>query len=96
MRHDAIEIEFPGKAVRRRDAERMLPFSKGSGQFEKAALKPASDARDEAFAGMSQEARRPRNLSVVSQLSEQLLALDRQREQLAKLLRDIEITTRAD
>jgi hypothetical protein len=85
MRHDAIEIGLVGKAPQRRDAARMMRSSK-------AAQQPAADALDEAFAGMSRE-ERPKSLTVVTQLSEQLQALDQQREKLARLLREIEDTS---
>ncbi len=96
MRHDPIEIGLASKAVRRRGAKRMLRTILATQQPAAAGSIPATDALDEAFAGMSRDERRPRNLAVVTQLAEQLEALDRQREQLARLLRDIEVTTLVD
>lgn len=96
MRHDTIEIVFPGKSVRRRDAHLLTRPRTASDEREAAVEAPASDARDEAFAGLSRDERRPKDLFVVTQLAEQLEALDRQRGQLARLLRDIEATKLAD
>lgn len=91
MRHDAIEIGLVGKAPRPRYTRRVLQTSMAARQpaAEVAGSAPATTALDEAFAGMSRE-KRPNSLAVVTQLAEQLQALDRQREQLAKLLREIE------
>jgi uncharacterized membrane protein YqiK len=96
MRHDPIEIGLAGKTARRRDAKRMIRTSMAARQLAAEAEAPATDALDEAFAGLSRDERRPKSLSVVTQLAEQLEALDRQRAQLAQLLRDIEVTALAD
>ena len=91
MRHDAIELGLVGKAPRRRDTERMMRTSITARQpaAEAADSTSATHALDEAFAGMSRD-ERPKNLGVVTQLAEQLQALDQQREKLAQLLREIE------
>ena len=96
MRHEPIEIGLANKTVRRRDAKRLVRTSMAARQLASEAAAPAAVARDEAFAGLTHDAERPKRLAVVTQLSEQLEALDRQREQLAKLLRDIEVAPLAD
>jgi hypothetical protein len=95
MRHDTIEIGLVGKAPRRRDTKRMMRTSMVARQLEVENSAHANDALDEAFAGMTRE-ERPKSLAVVTHLAEQLQALDRQREQLAKLLREIEDTSVAN
>jgi hypothetical protein len=96
MKHEPIEIRLAAKISRRRDAKRLLRTSMAARQLESEAAAPATDVLDEAFAGLSRDERGPKNLSVVTQLAEQLEALDRQRERLAKLLRDIEVAPLAD
>jgi hypothetical protein len=96
MRQEPIEIGLAAKIARRRDVKRLVRTSMAARQLAAKAGAPAADARDEAFAGLSRDAERPKRLAVVTQLSQQLEALDRQREQLAKLLRDIDVTKLAD
>jgi hypothetical protein len=96
MRHEPIEIGLAGKIARRRDAKRLVRTSMAARQLAMEASAPAAEARDEAFAGLSHDAQRPKRLAVLTQLSEQLEALDRQRDQLAKLLREIEVAPLAD
>jgi hypothetical protein len=92
MRHDAIEIGMAQRAARRRHAKRMMRSILGA-QGATAGSNvpaPATDAVDEAFAGMSNDEARSTNVDLLSQLSEQLEALEHQRDKLVKLLRDIE------
>jgi hypothetical protein len=96
MRHEPIEIGLVGKTARRRDAKRLLRTSIAARQLAPEVAAHPADARDEAFAGMSHDAEPPKRLAVLTQLSEQLQALDRHREQLAKLLREIEVAPLAD
>ena len=96
MRHDAVEIGMFHKAARRRDTKRMMRKFISANAPATQAVSPPTDVLDEAFAGLSRDEQKPNSLAVVSQLAEQLAALDRQREQLARLLRDIEVMPQAD
>jgi hypothetical protein len=98
MRHEPIEIGLAGKIARRKTAQRMLRIMAATRRSPNEAVDctPATNARDEAFAGLEHATSRSNRLAVLSQLNEQLTALDRQREQLATLLREIETAALAD
>src|SRR5262245_36528929 len=101
MRSEPTEIGLAHKVARRREVERIMRSSMAARRAAADAKTPRACAFDEAFADMPQMMpakesgdgdHRASQLSLVAQLAEQLQALDRQREQLARLLQDVEDT----
>jgi hypothetical protein len=88
MRHEPIEFGLAGKKARARHA---LQAARGAGSFTKTQRGSTEvEVVDEAFAGFSPRGNAPLNRGLVAELSAQLAALDRQREQLSQLLRSID------
>ncbi len=104
MRYDSTEIGFTNKASR----TRRIWYGHGSSRLitENPRELPPADIIDEALPGfvparatkkpvattIAAKDRRPVNISLAASLAAQLDVLDRQREQLAKLLRSIDDT----
>jgi hypothetical protein len=87
MRHESIEIS---KLAVRRDLGSATRAGRMTKQAHSTTAEEATAVIDEAFAGFQSPVTTP---ALVSNIASQLRALDRQREQLAHLLRSVEASS---
>jgi len=91
MRHEPIELGLTGTSGRRRGTRRVVHGARRSmAPTKEKCGATAVEVVDEAFAGLARVEPHRLEMGLIAKLSAQLDALDRQREQLSQLLRNID------